>query len=89
MTTFLMMSTLHELSYFASCGIVIDICVFDHILATFFHDHYINLWLTSNKLVAIPRQDSIRPYGAHAVLSGYCNYYFHFSCVAKMLQNTV
>ena len=25
----------------------------------------------SNKSVAVPRQDSIRPYGAHAVLSGH------------------
>ena len=29
----------------------------------------------SNKSVAVPRQDSIRPYRAHAVLSGHCNIY--------------
>ena len=29
----------------------------------------------SNKFVAVPRQDSIRPYRAHAVLSGHCNIY--------------
>ena len=27
----------------------------------------------SNKSVAVPRQDSIRPYRAHAVLSRHCN----------------
>ena len=31
----------------------------------------------SNKSVAVPRQDSIRPCRAHAVLSGHCNMYMH------------
>ena len=31
----------------------------------------------SNKYVAVPRQDSILPYRAHAVLSGHCNTYVH------------
>ena len=32
---------------------------------------------TSNKSVALPRQDSIRPCRAHAVLSGHCNIYVY------------
>ena len=31
----------------------------------------------SNKSVAVPRQDSICPYRAHAVLSGHCNIIIH------------
>ena len=31
----------------------------------------------SNKSIAVPRQDSIRACGTHAVLSGHCNIYVH------------
>ena len=37
----------------------------------------------SNKSVAVPRQDSIRPYRAHAVLPGYCNIYMHDTVCGK------
>ena len=39
---------------------------------------------TSNKSVAVPRQDSIRACSAHAALSGHCNIYVHVCVCACM-----
>ena len=39
---------------------------------------------TSNKSVALPRQDSIRPCRAHAVLSGHCNIYYVYTVLLEM-----
>ena len=41
-----------------------------HVQAGFIHVSCLGI---SNKSVAVPRQDSIRPYRVHAVLSGHCN----------------
>ena len=43
-----------------------------HVQAGFIHVVCLGI---SNKSVAVPRQDSICPYRAHAVLSGHCNIY--------------
>ena len=43
-----------------------------HVQAGFIHVICLGI---SNKSVAVPRQDSIRPYRAHAVLSRHCNKY--------------
>ena len=40
----------------------------------------------SNKSVAVPRQDSIRPYRAHTVLSGHCNIYIQLEHTELILQ---
>ena len=53
-------------------------CIILHVQAGFIHVICLGI---SNKSVAVPRQDSIRPYRAHAVLSGHCNMYMRASFV--------
>ena len=47
-------------------------CTILHVQAGFIHVICLGI---SNKSVVVHRQDSIRPYWAHAVLSGHCNIY--------------
>ena len=57
-----------------------------HVKAGFIHIICLGI---SNRSVAVPRQDSIHPYRALAVLSGHCNIYQHFSENLKYIKNSV